>query len=57
MRFERRKKKEKNVFVSWKVYFSSCYFFITPFPSHFKDDFQNLRTIPITFKSLQMKHI
>jgi hypothetical protein len=30
-------------FVSWKAYFSSCYFSITPFPLHFplhfKDDF------------------
>jgi hypothetical protein len=25
-------------FVSWKTYFSSCYFFIIPFPLHFKDD-------------------
>ncbi len=43
MKFESRrglkKKKKKNVFVSWKVYFFSCYFFITPFPLHFKNDF------------------
>jgi hypothetical protein len=25
-------------FVSGKAYFSSCYFSITPFPLHFKDD-------------------
>jgi len=30
---------KKKCFVSWKAYFSSCYFFITPFPLHFKDDF------------------
>jgi hypothetical protein len=34
-----RQEKKKSVFVSWKAYFSSCYFFITPFPLHFKDDF------------------
>jgi hypothetical protein len=33
---EREKKKS---FVSWKAYLSSCYFFITHFPLHFKDDF------------------
>jgi hypothetical protein len=31
--------KKKTHFVSWKGYFSSCYFFITPFLFHFKDDF------------------
>jgi hypothetical protein len=30
---------KKTRFVSWKAYFSSCYFSITPFPLHFKDDF------------------
>jgi hypothetical protein len=43
MKFEvggvQREKKEKMCFVSWKVYFSSCYVFITPFPLHFNDDF------------------
>ncbi len=44
MKFESRrgpkKKKGKKIFfVSWKAYFSSCFFFIAPFPSHFKDDF------------------
>jgi hypothetical protein len=44
MRFESRrgskkKKKKKKKNLSWKVYFSSCYFFITPFHLHFKDDF------------------
>jgi hypothetical protein len=45
MRFEirrgpkRRKKKEKKGFVSWKAYFSSCYFFINAFPWQIKDDF------------------
>ncbi len=43
MRFERLKKKEKKVFVSWKVYFSFCYFFTIPFPLHVKDDFQSLK--------------
>ncbi len=36
---KKKKKKKKICFVSWKVYFSSCYFFITPFPLHFNDDF------------------
>jgi hypothetical protein len=30
---------KKMSFVNWKVYFSSCYFFIIPFNFHFKDDF------------------
>jgi hypothetical protein len=34
-----REGKKKTWFLSLKVYFSSCYFFITPFPLHFKDDF------------------
>ncbi len=41
MRFESRngpKRGKQNMFVSWKVYLSSCYFFITLFPLHFKDD-------------------
>jgi len=29
------KKRKKMCFVNWKAYFSSCYFFMTPF----KDDF------------------
>jgi hypothetical protein len=33
------KKKKKHCFVSWKAPFFSCYFFITPFPLHFQDDF------------------
>jgi hypothetical protein len=33
------KKKAKTCFVSWKVYFPSCYFFITPFHLHFEYDF------------------
>ncbi len=44
MRFEskrgpKRKKKKKKKFYKLKVYFSSCYYFITPFPLNFKDDF------------------
>jgi len=44
MKFEsirgpKRRKKEKKCFVSWKIYLSSCYFFIIPFALHFKDDF------------------
>jgi hypothetical protein len=45
MRFEirrapkRRKKGKKTYFLSWRAYFSSCYFFIIPFPLHFKGDF------------------
>jgi hypothetical protein len=34
-----QREKNKMCFVSWKVYFSSCYFFVTPFPLYFKDDF------------------
>jgi hypothetical protein len=30
---------KKPLFVSWKAYFSSGYFSITPFPLHFEDDF------------------
>jgi hypothetical protein len=37
------KKGKKMCSVSWKAYFSSCYFFIIPFPLHFKDDFQSLK--------------
>ncbi len=33
----KRKKKKKECFVSWKDYFS-CFFFIIPFPFHFKND-------------------
>jgi hypothetical protein len=36
---QREEKKEKTCFVSWKDNFSSCYFFITPFHLHYKDDF------------------
>jgi hypothetical protein len=44
MRFEskkgpKRKMKEKRCFVSLKVYLFSFYYFITPFPLHFKNDF------------------
>jgi hypothetical protein len=43
MKFERFLKREKMCFVSWKAYFSYYYFFIIPFPLHFKDDFQGLK--------------
>ncbi len=48
MRFESRRgqkkiKKKKMGFVSWKAFFFSCYFFITPFPLHFKDYFWSLK--------------
>ncbi len=33
-----KKKEKKKHFVSWKAYFS-CYFFVTSFHLHFKDDF------------------
>jgi hypothetical protein len=33
------KKKKKMHFVSWKVFYFSCYLFITSFPLHFKEDF------------------
>ncbi len=45
MRFEsrrgpkKRKKEKRTCFVSWKSYFSSCYFFNIIFSLHFKDDF------------------
>jgi len=35
---QREEKRKKTHFVSWKAYFSSCYFFIIPFPLHFTDD-------------------
>jgi hypothetical protein len=38
-RSKEKKKQNKNRFMSWKAYFSTCYFFIIPFPLHFKDDF------------------
>jgi hypothetical protein len=34
-----REGKKKPRFVSWKAYFSSCYFESTPFPLHFQEDF------------------
>ncbi len=48
MRFEnrrgpKRRKKKKNPFVNWKAYFSSYYFFVTPFPLHFKNAFYSLK--------------
>jgi hypothetical protein len=36
---QREEKRKETRFVSWKAYFSSCYFFIIPFHLHFKDDF------------------
>ncbi len=36
-------KEKKMSFVSWKAYFSFCYFFMTHFLLHFKDDFLSLR--------------
>ncbi len=39
MRFESKrgpKKKKKNMLHKLETYFSSCYFFINPFPLHFK---------------------
>jgi hypothetical protein len=33
-----KKKGKKTCFVSWKAFVFSCYFFITQFPLHFKDD-------------------
>jgi hypothetical protein len=34
------KREKKTCFVNWKkAYLSACYFFITPFHLHFKDDF------------------
>jgi hypothetical protein len=35
----KRKIKRKKSFINWKVYLSFYYYFITPFPLHFKDDF------------------
>jgi hypothetical protein len=31
--------RKKMGFISWKAYFSSCYFLVAPFHLHFKDDF------------------
>jgi len=44
MRFEsnrgpKRLKTKSTHLINWKAYFSSYYFFITPFHLHFKDDF------------------
>ncbi len=43
MRFESKKglksRRRKKVFCELESVFISCYFFITPFPLHFKDDF------------------
>jgi hypothetical protein len=37
---QREEKKGKKMrLVSWKAYFYSCYFFITPFPLYLKEDF------------------
>jgi len=36
-------KKKKTYFVSWKAYFSSCYFFIIAIPLHLKDKFYSLK--------------
>jgi hypothetical protein len=36
---QREEKRKQMRFVSWKAYFSSCYFIITPFHLHYKDDF------------------
>jgi hypothetical protein len=43
MRFEnekgpKKKGEKKTHFINWKAYFS-CYFLITPFHLHFKNDF------------------
>jgi hypothetical protein len=35
----REEEQKKTRLVSWKAYFSSCYFFIIHFYFHFKDDF------------------
>ncbi len=47
MRFESRRgpkrRKKKSHSVNWKAYFSSFYFFINPFPLHFKANFKSLR--------------
>jgi hypothetical protein len=53
MRIESRRglKKKKKVLLTWKAYlsyFSSCYFFITPFLLHFKDDYNIFLIIMIT---------
>jgi hypothetical protein len=40
---QRGKKRTKMHFVSWKVSFSYCYCFITPFHLQFKDDFKSFR--------------
>jgi hypothetical protein len=38
---QRKEKRKIMRFVSWKAYFSSCYFFITHFPLNYKDDFSS----------------
>jgi len=38
-RVQREEKIKKTCFVNLKAFFSSCYFFITPFHLHFKGDF------------------
>jgi hypothetical protein len=39
---QRGKKKKKTRYVSWKAYFASFVFFITPFHLQFKDDFKSM---------------
>jgi hypothetical protein len=36
---QREEIRKKTHFVSLKAYLSSCYYFITPFPLHFKGEF------------------
>jgi hypothetical protein len=44
-----KRRKKKTCFVNWKAYFSSFYFFITPFPLHLKDESKAWGSAPITF--------
>jgi hypothetical protein len=44
-RREKRRRKKHILFVSWKAFYFPCYFLITSFPVHFKEDFLELEVV------------